>query len=271
MPQPMRTKRCTAAAALRAPPPSHNTGRRARRKRSASASTWVSTGRGGVTASGNRSSGRSSSVACTSIGISMLTGPQGGVAASRAASRSVASAVCALRMRNAALLTDCSIASCAGASWMKPRSRSRYSASIWPVRCSIGVPAVSASTSAPAALPAPVPVLVTHTPSDPVTRAYASAMLQAPASPRAETNRILRRVLKASRIGMLWMEITPNAARVPHCSRKRTASSPTVIRVELEVMQSTSWLRHGLGASRSVLEPGFQTGACAAGPRRANG
>ena len=102
--------------------------------------------------------------------------------------------------------------------------------SIWPVRCSSGVPAVMASTIAPAALPQPVPVLVTHTPSVPLTRAYASAMLQAPASPRAETKRIFWRVWNASRMGMLWIEITPKAARTPHCSRKRAASSPTVMR-----------------------------------------
>ncbi len=43
--------------------------------------------------------------------------------------------------------------------------------SICPVRCSSGVPAVSASTSAPAALPAAVPVLVRHTPRPPLVRA----------------------------------------------------------------------------------------------------
>ena len=48
----------------------------------------------------------------------MLTGPQGGVRAMRTASRSVASAVCGLRMRKAALLTAASIANWAGASWM---------------------------------------------------------------------------------------------------------------------------------------------------------
>ena len=63
-------------------------------------------------------------LACTSIGISMLTGPHGGVRAMRTASRSVASAVAASRMRNAALPTACSMASWAGASWMTPRSRS---------------------------------------------------------------------------------------------------------------------------------------------------
>ena len=75
--------------------------------------------------------------------------------------------------------------------------------------CSSGVPAVMASTMPPQALPAAVPVLVMHTPNVPVLRAQASAMLAAPASPRAETKRIAPRWAMASRIGMLWMEITP--------------------------------------------------------------
>lgn len=57
--------------------------------------------------------------------------------------------------------------------------------------CTSAVPAVSASTIAPAALPAAlpaaVPVLVNATPSPPDTRARPSAMLTAPASPRAPT------------------------------------------------------------------------------------
>ena len=52
------------------------------------------------------------------IGISMLTGPHGGVCAMRTASRSVASAVSGLRMRNASLPTALSMASWAGCSWM---------------------------------------------------------------------------------------------------------------------------------------------------------
>ena len=186
-PQPMATKRATAAPAPRAPPPSHSSGRRLSSRRAARASTSAAAGCTGAGHSGARSAGSGSRRACTSIGISMLTGPQGGVKARRTASRKVANAVSALRMRKAALPTACSMASWAGASWMKPRSRSIKSDSICPVRCSSGVPAVSASTSAPAALPAPVPVLVTHTPNVPLTRAAASAMLQAPASPRAGT------------------------------------------------------------------------------------
>ena len=54
-------------------------------------------------------------------------------------------------------------------------------------------------------------------------------MLQAPASPRADTKRIFCRRWKASKIGMLWIEITPKAALTPHCSKNRVASSPTVI------------------------------------------
>ena len=69
--------------------------------------------------------------------------------------------------------------------------------------CKSGVPAVSASTNPPAALPAAVPVLVMQTPKLAVLRAQASAMLVAPASPRAETKRMAPRVAMASKIGML--------------------------------------------------------------------
>src|SRR5688572_27805419 len=54
-------------------------------------------------------------------------------------------------------------------------------------------------------------------------------MLVAPASPRAMTKRILPRSCMASRIGMLWMEITPKAACTPHSSRKRATAAPTVM------------------------------------------
>ena len=54
-----------------------------------------------------------------------------------------------------------------------------------------------------------VPVLVMHTPQVPLTRAAASAMLHAPASPRADTKRKCPRWWIASKIGMLWIEITP--------------------------------------------------------------
>src|SRR5690348_14233003 len=53
-------------------------------------------------------------------------------------------------------------------------------------------------------------------------------MLPAPASPRAEMKRIAPRCAKASRIGMLWIEITPKAALTPHCSRKAATTAPTV-------------------------------------------
>jgi len=71
--------------------------------------------------------------------------------------------------------------------------------------CSSGVPAVSASTIAPAALPAAVPVLVRHTPIWPVVRAQASAMLVAPASPRAGTQNLIR---------SLATEFAPKGVRV---------------------------------------------------------
>src|SRR6202034_3526566 len=105
----------------------------------------------------------------------------------------------------------------------------RNGTSIWPVMCNIGVPAVSASTIAPQALPAAVPVLVNATPSPPRTRAYASAMLTAPASPRAGTQRMTPRRMIASSIGMLWMLITPKAARTPAASRNAATTSPAMV------------------------------------------
>ena len=81
----------------------------------------------------------------------------------------------------------------------------------------------------PLQLPAAGPVLVMHTPRLEVERAQASAMLPAPASPRAITKRTLPRANIASRIGMLWIQITPNAAFTPQCSRNWATAAPTVI------------------------------------------
>ena len=105
--------------------------------------------------------------------------------------------------------TAFSISGCLGTSWIAARSRSMKTVSICVVMCSTGEPAVSASTWEPAALPAAVPVLVTTTPRPFDTRAKASAIFMAPASPRAGT-KVMRPCRKmASRIGMLWIEITP--------------------------------------------------------------
>ena len=93
--------------------------------------------------------------------------------------------------------------------------------------CSTDDPAVNASTCEPAALPAAVPVLVIATPRERETRAYASAMFIAPASPRAGTKRIRPCLAIASRIGMLWMEITPNATVTPMSASARAIASPT--------------------------------------------
>ncbi len=131
-------------------------------------------------------------------------------------------------MRNAAFDTARSMSNCAGASCRKPKPRSRNGLSTWPVKWRSGVPAVAASTSAPAALPAPVPVLVTTTPSPPEMRADASAMLVAPASPRAGTKRMRPRRWIASRIGMLCTLTTPKARRTPASSRKAAMTSPSV-------------------------------------------
>src|SRR5690606_30603745 len=65
-------------------------------------------------------------------------------------------------------------------------------------------------------------------------------MLVAPASPRAITKRMLPRMAKASRIGMLWMEITPKAALTSHCSRKAAMAAPTVTLLSLRMTGQTS-------------------------------
>ena len=202
-PMPSAISRATAAVAPRAPPPSQSSGRFAAASRSASVSTARASGCNATTGSGSRSAGSSISAPWISIGTSTLTGPDGALKLACTACLNVASAVSALRTRQACFDTARSIVNWSGASWMYARSRSRYGTSIWPVMCSSGVPAVSASTIAPAALPAAVPVLVMHTPSVPVVRAQASAMFAAPASPRAITKRILPRCAIASRIGML--------------------------------------------------------------------
>src|SRR5215475_14122875 len=104
-----------------------------------------------------------------------------------------------------------------------------------------------ASTSAPAALPAAVPVLVTTTPRPPVTRAAASAMDAAPASPRAVTKRIRPARWNASRIGMLWMLITPKAVVTPQFERNVAIRSPTVPRTSDMVRLSAGYVEHGAG------------------------
>src|SRR5262249_22335038 len=114
-----------------------------------------------------------------------------------------------------------------GPSWIAARSRSIQGRSICEVMCSTGEPAVSASTCAPAALPAAVPVLVMTTPSLRDTRAKASAMFMAPASPRAGTKRMRPWRAIASRIGMLWMEITPNTVLTPISASAWAITSPT--------------------------------------------
>src|SRR5437867_7774132 len=61
-------------------------------------------------------------------------------------------------------------------------------------------------------------------------------MLVPPASPRAITKRMRPRWWTASRIGMLWIEITPKAACTPHSSRNAAIAAPTVMGVWLSGM-----------------------------------
>ena len=143
----------------------------------------------------------------------------GGRITAEAAAASVPSVPFASQMRNSCLDTPRSISGWRGTSWIAARSRSAKHRSTWLVMCSTGLPAVSASACAPAALPAAVPVEVMQTPSPPVTRAWASAMFIAPASPRAGTKRIRPCRAMASRIGMLWIEITPKAVVTPISAR----------------------------------------------------
>src|SRR5471032_768994 len=42
----------------------------------------------------------------------------------------------------------------------------------------------------------------------------------------------------ASRIGMLWIEITPKAVRTSHCSRKAAITSPTVVVLDMTCKSS---------------------------------
>jgi hypothetical protein len=84
--------------------------------RSARRATAAGDGAKGATGQGDKSAGSGKVMACTSIGISMLTGPQGGVCASCTASRKTASADCGLRMRKACLPTERNMANWAGCS-----------------------------------------------------------------------------------------------------------------------------------------------------------
>src|SRR5580693_5375920 len=58
-------------------------------------------------------------------------------------------------------------------------------------------------------------------------------MFVAPASPRAGTQRMTPRRMIASRIGMLWMLITPKAARTPAASRNAAMTSPAITRSDI--------------------------------------
>jgi len=119
-PMPSSASLRTGSAAPRAPPPSHSSGRFAARSSRASASSerLSSAGSAGGSGSSSSNAGMSIGAACTSIGISMLTGPAGGVSANAIASRNVPSSVSADHTRNARLETARSIVSWSFASWM---------------------------------------------------------------------------------------------------------------------------------------------------------
>ena len=220
---PRSTNAVAAAAAPRAPPPSHSIGRCARRIIAASASNCAASGTTAWTAMRAGVARRRAFRRCTSTGISSETGPAGAESAACAAASSASTALCGSQARITCLLTAFSMSGWRGTSWMAARSRSMKGRSIWLVMCSTGLPAVRASTCAPAALPAAVPVDVKQTPSERVTRAWASAMFIAPASPRAGMKRMRPWRAMASRIGMLWIEITPKA-----CVTPRSASAPAI-------------------------------------------
>ena len=154
-----------------APPPSQSIGRLALARRAATRSRASGAGTATGIGSGDRSVGIGIKADWMSIGISTLTGPVGAVRAVCTASFRVLMAVSTLRTRKAALDTALSMFNWSRASWIYASSWSRYGVSICPVICSNGVPAVCASTMAPAALPAAVPVEVRHTPRPPVVRA----------------------------------------------------------------------------------------------------
>jgi hypothetical protein len=108
---------------------------------------------------------------CRSIGHSTLTGPPTASTASAAARRSTGAASSASVMVNAARETASSMPFWSRVSWMNPRPEPRYRLWIWPVTCSTEVAELNDSISDPAALPAPVPVLVSAHPRVPLARA----------------------------------------------------------------------------------------------------
>src|ERR1700677_688681 len=73
---------------------------------------------------------------------------------------------------------------------------------------------------------------------------------------------MLPRLLIASRIGMLWIEITPNVVRTPHCSRKAAISSPTVVLLDMSCIASRDI---DMTACRVGREVGSQIKECLRG------
>src|SRR5699024_7209995 len=161
---------------------------------------------------------------CRSMGHSTLTGPVGADRARPAASARIGPAEASESMVKADLLNAVSIPSWSLVSWMKPRPRPRCVVSICPVRCSTRDPAASDSIREPAALPAPVPVLVIASPMPPRARPYPSAALTAAASCRTGTKRRSREIASIS--GMLCTLTTPNAVSMPTASISATTRSP---------------------------------------------
>src|SRR2546430_17181230 len=88
--------------------------------------------------------------------------------------------------------------------------------------------APKASSSGPAALAAPTPVLVITAARRPVARAKPSAIAAAPCSVRAGTRRTPASRAMASKIGMLWTLMMPKAVSTPAAFRLSRTSSPPV-------------------------------------------
>src|SRR5919202_3048801 len=91
-----------------------------------------------------------------------------------------------------------------------------------------GEEAEKASSSGPAALAAPTPVLVSTAARRPVARAKPSAIAAAPCSVRAGTNRTPPSRASASKIGMLWTLMMPKAVSTPAAFKLSRTSSPPV-------------------------------------------
>ena len=228
-PKPSFSRRSTAARAWRAPPPSHSSGRLAlRQARRPVASSAAVDGVSAPTMRQRRQIGRHRRSARPGCRSESRRSPG---RSARSARRARLRGSSAARSRRCARGTrpstsTCSIDSWSGASWMYARSWSRYSRLDLAGDVQQRRAGGQRLDHAPAALPAAGAGAGERARPGRRRRAHRpSAMLQrAGFAARADDSGSLPRCAIASRIGMLWIEITPNAVLARRIARERRRS-----------------------------------------------